>query len=151
MGQKKHFKAFFLCSWDISGREFLGGIIYSSALDLNLPSLTGPNWQDPTKPGDLQGGKMNNSGGWLIKTAFASCLERAIRSRIWTIWTFRYFGPFWGEFGHFGVNFPRLRDKMISKRKAVGSGSARHGPLLPLGPFRPCFIKNLTWPKKNPI
>jgi hypothetical protein len=40
--------------------------------------VTGPNRQDPTKQGDLEGKKIDNSGGGLIKTAFARFLERAI-------------------------------------------------------------------------
>jgi hypothetical protein len=36
--------------------------------------------QDPTKQGDLESGKIDNSGGGLIKSAFAIFLERAIKT-----------------------------------------------------------------------
>jgi hypothetical protein len=45
-----------------------------------LLTLAGPTWQDPAKLADLKGSKIDNSGGGLIKTAFARFLERAIKS-----------------------------------------------------------------------
>jgi hypothetical protein len=86
--------------------------------------LTGPTRQDPAKQGDLEIGKIDNSGGGLIKSAFARFLERATNGRIWTILKFRHLGPFWGEFGHFAFwgEFPPFRRPggFCHKRNLVG-------------------------------
>jgi hypothetical protein len=99
-------------------------------LFLGFLELTGRTRQDPTKQGNLTGRKIGNSGGGLIKSAFARFLERAIKPWIWT-WTilkFRHCGlfwdklgplmtPFWDEFGHFGVNFLHLGDLVVFATK----------------------------------
>jgi hypothetical protein len=74
-----------------------------------------PNWAHLTRPdekGRFEDRKIDNSGGGLIKSAFARFLERLINGQFRKILKIRHFGPIWGELGPlmtpFGVNLAIL-------------------------------------------